>query len=335
MNYLDFDNAIKKASLITIVQGENPDGDSLGTSLALEAVLANLKKEVELYCPVNIPKYLHYFDGWDRVVTDIDPRTDLIIIVDTASNVLLSKTLEKPYHKHILETEPVFVIDHHVESEDTLSFDHTLLQKDAVAASEVLYDIFSELNYPINKVAATAMLGAIFSDSLGMTTDSVNANSFYVCSKLLECGAKPAEIEDKRREFMKKSAEILDYKADLIKRIEYYLDNKIALIHIPWEDIQKYSDQYNPSVLVLDEMRLVEDVELAVAFKTYPDGRVTGKLRSNIPISNEIAGYFGGGGHKFAAGFRTYDNYDNVVKELIEVTNKVIESYKNGTLQQS
>ena len=58
------------------------------------------------------------------------------------------------------------------------------------------------------------------------------------------------------------------------------------------EEIQKYSNQYNPSVLVLDEMRLVEGVEVACAIKTYPDGKLTGKLRSNMPVSEQIAWIF-------------------------------------------
>ena len=125
---------------------------------------------------------------------------------------------------------------------------------------------------------------------------------------------------------MKKSPDILRYKGELIGRIEYFADGKLALIHIPWEDIQAYSDQYNPSVLVLDEMRLVEGVDVAIAIKTYPDGKLTGKLRSNLPVSEQIAGYFGGGGHEYSAGFRVYEEYDTVLRELIDATHKAIEA---------
>ena len=120
---------------------------------------------------------------------------------------------------------------------------------------------------------------------------------------------------------MKKSPRILSYKADLINRIEYHLDGTLATIHIPWDDIKTYSDEYNPNVLILEEMRLVEGVKVAVAIKTYPDGKVTGKIRTDVPIADQIAGYFGGGGHPFAAGFRTYDtNYEEIRKELVKVT---------------
>ena len=124
---------------------------------------------------------------------------------------------------------------------------------------------------------------------------------------------------------MKKSPEILAYKGRLLERIEYLLEGRLALVHIPWEDIQAYSDQYNPSVLVLDEMRLVEGVDIAVAIKTYPDGKLTGKLRSNLPVSETIAGYFGGGGHPYAAGFRVYETYETTVSELVDAASKALQ----------
>ena len=99
-------------------------------------------------------------------------------------------------------------------------------------------------------------------------------------------------------------------------------------MHIPWEEIQAYSDQYNPSMLVLDEMRLVEGVEVACAIKTYPDGKLTGKLRCNTPVGEQIAGYFGGGGHPYAAGFRIYEAYEATVRELVDAADKALKNFK-------
>lgn len=314
---------IDEAKNIVIIQAENPDGDSLGSSLALDEMLTEYGKEVTTYCPVDIPKYLRYVQGWDRVDSQFDTKADLAIIVDTAADVLLTKVLETPGVRHFLETHPVLVIDHHT-TESNLSFDHTYVREDAVASSEVIYRIAQHCGWPINPQASENMLVAIMSDSLGLTTQNVNAATYQVCAGLAEHGAQNSTIEERRREFMKKSPEILAYKGELIGRIEYFLDGKLALVHIPWNEIQSYSDQYNPSMLVLDEMRLVEGVEVGVAIKTYPDGRLTGKLRSNAPVSEQIAGYFGGGGHKYAAGFRAYENYDTIVRELIEATDKAL-----------
>ncbi|MDX2776023.1 DHH family phosphoesterase [Streptomyces caniscabiei] len=325
--YNDAAKIIQDAKRIIVIQAENPDGDSLGSSLALEEILGDLGKEVVLYCPVEIPKYMRYIQGWDRVVADFDTNADLAIIVDTKADVLLTKVLETPGVRHFLESCPVLVIDHHATA-STLSFDHTLLTADAVATSEVIYELAASQKWEINQPAAENMLVAILSDSLGLTTQNVAPQTYFVAGKLTELGASVATIEARRREFMKKPQEILAYKGDLIGRIEYFLDGKLALVHIPWEDIQKYSDKYNPSVLVLDEMRLVEHVELAVAIKTYPDGKLTGKLRANIPIAEAVAGYFGGGGHEYAAGFRVHEEYDTIVSELITATDKALHDYE-------
>lgn len=321
---------INEAQKIIVIQAENPDGDSLGSSLALEEILGDLGKEVILYCPVEIPKYMRYITGWDRVVSNFDSHADLAIIVDTSADVLLTKVLETQGVRAFLETHPVLVVDHHTTG-STLSFDHTMLSDDAVATSEILYALASENNWPVNEQAAENMLTAILSDSLGLSTQNVTPNSYFVAGKLAELGALPSRIEGRRREFMKKSPEILAYKGELISRIEYLLDGKLAVVHIPWEDIQKYSDQYNPSVLVLDEMRLVEGVEIGVAIKTYPDGKITGKLRANIPIAEEIAGFFGGGGHKYASGFRAYEDYDTIVTELVSATDKALKAYEHDS----
>lgn len=321
---------INNAKKIIVIQAENPDGDSIGSSIALEEILSDLGKEVVMYCPVDVPKYLRYIKGWDRVVSDFDTSADLAIIVDTAADVLITKVLETPGVRHFLESHPVLVIDHHT-TESNLSFEHTMLSGDAVATSEVIYGLASANKWQISKQSAESMLVAIMSDSLGLTTQNVTARTFHVCSKLVELGASNSDIEERRREFMKKSPEILAYKGELIGRIEYLLDGKLALVHIPWEDIQKYSDQYNPSVLVLDEMRLVEGVDVGIALKTYPDGKITGKLRSNIPVAEMIAGYFGGGGHNYAAGFRAYESYDKIVQELIQATDKALKEYGNQT----
>jgi phosphoesterase RecJ-like protein len=321
---------INVAEKIIIIQAENPDGDSLGSALALEEILGDLGKKVILYCPVEIPKYMRYINGWDRVASQFDTTSDLAIIVDTMADVLITRVLETPGVRHFLETHPVLVIDHHA-TESNLSFPNIPLVEEAVATGEIIYDLAADAKWPINQQAAENLMIAIMSDSLGLTTQSVSPRTFFTTGKLTELGASNSEIEKRRREYMKKSADILKYKGILLERIEYFLDGKLALIRIPFEEIQEYSDQYNPSVLVLDEMRLVEGVEIGVAIKTYPDGKLTGKLRSNSPISAAVAGFFGGGGHEYAAGFRVYESIDTIIPELLTATDKALKSITDDT----
>lgn len=313
----DFIAFAQKSQHFCVIQAENPDGDSLGAALALDYLLAD--KQVSLYCPVDIPKYLHYYPDWSRVEKDFDYKAEAYIIVDTAASVLLSKLLEDPVIKNELYSKPVFVLDHH-ETPDDLDFPHEAIIDQAPSCCNVIYQIAKTAKWPISPAAADALVCGILSDTLGLSSQSVNSETFRVVAELMDLGANVADIEERRREFMKKSPRILDYKADLIKRIDYALDGKIATVHIPWEEIKLYSDEYNPNVLILEEMRLVEEVEVAVAIKTYPDGKVTGKIRTTVPIADQVAGFYGGGGHSYAAGFRTYDtSYEQIVADLVRL----------------
>lgn len=327
-------NEITGAKKIIIIQAENPDGDSLGSSLALEELLANAGKTVLLYCAIAMPKYLHYIKGWDRVDSKWAADADVAIIVDTSAEALLQQALLQPGVRHFLETHPVIVLDHHEDNDGTLPFE-TIIANDAhaVATGELIYTLAKEAGWKITPSAAESLFLAIQSDSLGLTTPSTTAKSYYTAADLVACGANPSEIEERRREYMKKSAEILSYKGELLQRIEYYLDGQLALVHIPWNEIEEYSDQYNPSVLVLDEMRMVEGVEVAVAIKTYPDGKLTGKIRVNTPVADSVAGYFGGGGHQYAAGFKVFEEYDKIVPELLTATEKALKSYGSSISQ--
>ena len=312
---------------VIIIQAENPDGDSIGTALAIEEILGDMGKETTLYCPVEIPQYLRYIDGWDRITNKFDFSADTAFIVDTSSSILLKRVLGTDGVQNFMEHHPVVVFDHHRTDGDLPFESLNLIDETAVSTGELLFKLAVEDNRTINAQAATNLFISINSDSLGLITENVTAETFRTCAKLIDLGADPAKIEVSRRELMKKSPEILEYKGRLIERIEYHLDGRLALIHIPWDEIEEYSYQYNPTMLVLDEMRLVVGVDVAIGIKTYPDEKLTGKLRSNIPVSETIAGYFGGGGHEYASGFRIYEKYDDLVPELISAVDKALKEY--------
>lgn len=234
--YNDFAAFLEGKQRLCIIQAENPDGDSLGSAIALDYILQDTDNY--LYCPVDIPKYLHYFPDWSRVEIEFDYKADGYIIVDTASTVLLSKLLEDTAIKNCLYNKPAFVIDHH-ETPDDLDFPHQAIIEPLPACANLIYKIAQENHLPINREAASAIYAAISSDTLGLVSPSVTADTMRTMAELIDLGADPAQLDEERREFMKKSPRILDYKADLIKRIDYSLDGLLATVHIPFDDIQQ------------------------------------------------------------------------------------------------
>lgn len=324
---------IDAVNTIVIIQADNPDGDSLASSLALEHILGDIGKTPVMYCGVDIPDYLKYMKGWDRVVSELPSSFDLSIVVDTGS-VNLLETLQKNGKLSWLASKPCVVLDHH-QTPSTIDFAKITHAPKAVSTTEVIYELAEENKWPISVDTAEYLAAGILSDSLGLITEDTSGRSIHIIAELVEKGVSLADLDDRRRKLQKKSPELLAYKGRLLERVEYNNDQSIAIISIPWKEIEKYSHAYNPSMLVIDEMRQVEKVSLAIAFKLYPDGRITAKLRANygFPVAAKLAEHFGGGGHKYASGFRITDGrtYEDIKKETIEVAEELLKTNAGNT----
>jgi phosphoesterase RecJ-like protein len=319
--------AVEQANHIVVVQADNPDGDSLASSLALEQILSELGKDITLYCGVDIPSYLSYMPGSDRVVNQLPNQFDLGIIVDNSSDSLLEQ-LNKTGAKSWLAARPVIIIDHHATTQ-TVSFASIVANYTAVACGEVIYELAQQLNWPLNQATKQLLAMAILSDSLGLTSGAVTARSIHIIAELVEGGVRLAELENARRETMRREPELIHYKGRLLQRVEFHADGRLASVTIPQTEIDEYSPLYNPPMLVLDDMRLAKNVALAVAFKVYKDGKITAKIRSNYGtnISDKLAEQFGGGGHAYAAGFKIQDgrSYEEIKQLFIERSAKLLD----------
>jgi len=312
---------------VVIIQADNPDGDSLGSSLALEHILGDMGKEPYLYCGVDVPSYLTYMEGWDRVSKELPKQFDASIIVDTSSNSLLEQ-LEKSGLKSLITSKPCIVIDHHA-TEATITFATIMCNYPAVATSEVIYELAQQLDWPLNVQAKSHIATAIMADSLGLVTEATSARSIHIIAELVEGGVSLTELEHDRRLLMRKSPELTHYKGELLQRVEYYADNRLAIISIPWREIEKYSHQYNPSMLVMEDMRMTTGTQVAIALKMYKDGRMTAKIRCNsdAPIAANLAEHFGGGGHAFSSGFKVQDGrpFNEIKSECIQKATELLE----------
>ncbi|HEY5806297.1 MAG TPA: DHH family phosphoesterase [Candidatus Saccharimonadales bacterium] len=314
------------AQKVLILQADNPDGDSLGSALALEQILGDMGKEPLLYCGVDMPQYLRYLPGWDRVTRDLPHEFDASVIVDTGADSLF-ENLEKSGQKGRIKTKPVIVIDHH-STEANINFAKVICNPTAVATGEVIYELARQLKWPLNHTAKEMIATAIMADSLGLVTEATSARSIHIIAELVDGGVSLADLEHARRDLMRKTPEIVHYKGELLQRVEYFSDNQVAVITIPWKEIEEYSSQYNPSMLVLDDMRMTTGTHVAIAFKTYNGSRITAKIRANqgYPIAAKLAEHFGGGGHPYASGFKTQDGrpFNEVKSECISLAFRLL-----------
>jgi phosphoesterase RecJ-like protein len=322
---------IDNSDKIVIIQADNPDADSLSSALALEQILGDLGKDIYLYCGVDLPSYLRYLPGSDRVSSELPNTFDSSIVVDTSSDSLLEQ-LQRRGQKGWLAAKPSIVLDHHA-TKATITFAEVICSHKAVSTTEVIYELARQLEWPLNSEAKNMVAIGILSDSLGLMSSSTSARSIHIVAELVEGGVDLPEIDNARRETLKRESELIHYKGQLLQRVEFYSDERIAAVTIPWDEIEKYSPIYNPSMLVLDDMRLAKNTDIAIAFKVYRDGKVTAKIRANYGrgIADKLAEHFGGGGHPYAAGFKITSgkSYETIKSDTVATATELLNRIKN------
>lgn len=313
---------IDSSQRILIMQADNPDADSLASSLALEQILGEMGRDVSLYCGIDVQSYLKYLQGWDRVSPELPSQFDLSIIVD-ASTMSLFQKLSQSGKQGWVVSKPCIVLDHHAETDNSIPFATvTLNDPQKSSTGELIYSLAKELDWPLDKTSAEFIMTAILGDTQGLSNDLAKAQTYRTMADLVDLGADRPRLEDLRRSLNKMPEEIFRYKARLIERTEFHLDGKIAIVTIPHQEIMDYSPLYNPNPLIQGEHLNTEGVLVSIGIKQYNDGKTTASIRCNpeAPIATQLAEHFGGGGHPYSSGFKILDGrpLDEIRKQSVQ-----------------
>lgn len=323
---------VEASNRIVIIQADNPDADSLGSALALELILGDMGKEPFMYCALDMPEYLKYMPGWDRVEKELPLQFDLSIIVDTSTITLLEK-LEASAQRTWMPKHPCIVLDHHADVECDIPYATVILNDSAkVSTGELIYSISKDLGWKVNVEAMELIASSILADSLGLASENTTANTYRVMAELIDGGVSRPKLEELRRALNKMMPEIFRYKGELIKRTELLNDGKLAFVSIPQNEINMYSPLYNPAPLIQGDHLQTAGVLISVVLKSYDNGRVTAAIRAGngAPIAAELAKHFNGGGHAYAAGFKIEGKPLNEVKsECIRYCGELLDKLKS------
>lgn len=318
---------IEKAKTILVIQADNPDADSLASSLALEEILSDIGKQVFLYCSIDIPSYLRYLAGWDRVFKDLPTKFDASIIVD-ASTTTLFEGLVKLNKLNSILIKPLIILDHHEVTLNKIQ-PYSVLINDINSAStgELIYLIAKQLNFEINLNAKKMIAYSILGDTQGLSNNLATSKTYRIMADMIDSGLNRAELEETRRAYSKMPEEIYRFKGELIRRTNFSLNKKIAWLQLNEDELIKYSPLYNPAPLIQNDMLMTENIQVAIVFKKYGQARLTAAIRTNpkAPIAAKLAEKFGGGGHAFAAGFKIINpTSDKIVNQIISQAEKLI-----------
>ena len=302
---------IKKSKNIVIVTHENPDGDAVGSSLAMYHALKGLKKNVDII----IPEYAKCFNelpGIDEVIKESDKVYDLAISLDVSTDKLLNVWV-----KYFREADQRIVIDHH--STNTMFGDINYVDLSAPACAQVVYMLIKHYRWKITPEIGTCIMAGIITDTGGFQYSGVSKDTFNIAAELLDVGVNISKVY--KKVFDTKTKSSFELRRIAIDRMEFLEDGKIAFTYVTNEDERKVNAGVGDYEGIVSEGRSVEGVEVSIFLHELKDGEFKISLRSNSYVNvSDVCIMFGGGGHIRAAGAKmTADPLvirDKVVNEV-------------------
>jgi phosphoesterase RecJ-like protein len=305
-------DALREHERFLVVTHENPDGDALGSQLAMTLALRSLGKDAVMYLPAGAPLPREYaFMSLSELRRDPpeDAAERVLVAVDCASE----KRIGDP---DAIGRAPLTLdIDHH--HDNTRFGDVNLVVSDASSTGEVLRDVFAELGVALTPEIAEPLYIALVTDTGRFQYSNTTPKSLRLAAELIEAGADFHDIFQQVYE----SVDIAKLKllARVLERAKVLEGGRIVVSHLLREDFREVGASEPYSEGLIDYLREVEGAELAVFVREQmgPDAHGhKGSLRASIDELDvsAIARRFGGGGHRQAAGFSSDDSLDEIIE---------------------
>ncbi|MBQ4124303.1 bifunctional oligoribonuclease/PAP phosphatase NrnA [bacterium] len=296
--YLELKNRIVEADSIVIFSHVNPDGDTLGSSLALNLMIENYfgKKADSVFVGTmpNLYSYLPEFYRFKNIEgIDKDKKYDLAIAVDVASkDRLVTATQVFNDAKYRIN------IDHHVTNIGYA--DLNIIDGDAACVGMILHRIFKEWDAPISLDIARCLYTSLMTDTGCFKYDNTSPDAFILAADLVGYGVMP--YKEYRECYETKPQSMIQFQANIVANTIFYNQGKIAFSKITRNDMSKYNAEDDYTEGIVEVLRSSKNVEVAAILKETKDGYTKVSLRSKTLDLTPIVMDFGGGGHKFSAG---------------------------------
>jgi phosphoesterase RecJ-like protein len=294
-------NLVARCRRFLLTTHMRPDGDGLGSMVALAAALRAKGKSVRLVIPSSFPSRYDFLDP-QREIAEFSPdqapslaETDAMIVIDTGTWNQLGKVGD--FMRGL--TVPKVVIDHHPTQDDLGAL--RLVDTSAEAVGRLVHEAIAALDYPLTTLAAHALFAALAMDTGWFRHRNTTAATFRLAADLTAAGAQPDELHrllfDRNRLGRVKLAGLV------MQRLTVEPSDRIAHSYILRTDYPETGAVPADSEDLVNHTLSVEGVEVGLLFLEQPAGGTKVSLRSRGKLNvGKIAEHFGGGGHAAAAG---------------------------------
>jgi phosphoesterase RecJ-like protein len=311
---------IRKSRTIAVLSHVRPDGDAIGSQLALTLSLSGLGKTVDAWNEDGLPQAFSFLSKSELVtLPPKDAKTfDLVIALDTATRDRLGTPLQA-----IKQADCWINIDHHASNPSYGALNY--LDLTAPATGQIVFELIQEQGYPLNVEIAEALFVAISTDTGSFRYRNTSAHTFEIVAELVRQGVDVARISHCLYESQPKRRVLLLH--ELLRNAHFYANDQIGTMALTLEKKKQLGIQPADTDGLIDVVRSIETVLVAILFEELENNRVRVSMRSkNTDIDvNKICGEFGGGGHPLAAGTRIRGSLGNVEKLVANrVTDEIV-----------
>lgn len=314
MNSLADVAAALRQSRNVVVSGHiMPDGDSIGSTLALGMALEKLGKKVTMISSEPVPDTYQFLPGAERVQQELPPSDyDTLVMVDCSVRDRLAKEL----HGLLKDGVTVVNIDHHATA-DTFA-DINYIDSHAAATGEIIYDLLINMEIEVDHSMALSLYTAIVTDTGSFRYEGTTPTTHRRVADLLEKGIEVARVS--KLIFEEKPLETINILKMVLPTLNVSDCGRVAWITLDWPTKELLGAKDEHTENLISYPRQIKGVEVALFFKALAPGTVKVSLRSNQYVDvNELAGNFGGGGHIRASGCQMEGDLEDIKNEVIAV----------------
>lgn len=307
--------AIEKYGRFLITAHINPEGDSLGSQLAMASLLRALNKDVMIINSDAVPEHFRFLPGADLIrgkAKVANKKFDAAIVLDCPN---LGRT--GVVRGIVKKTECVINIDHHVSNEHF--GDINWVEKQASSAGEMVYRLFKEIGVGITKEVALYLYIAILTDTGSFNYDNTSAATHEIISELLGYGIAPYDVS--KCVYENKSVRAVKLLGEALSGLEVTAGGKIAYLAVRKKDFERTKAKPMDCEDFVSFARSIKGVYVALFFredkKKANHFHVSFRSKGKVDV-NKVAAQFGGGGHRSASGCTLTGSFYDVKKKVLK-----------------
>lgn len=319
--YFEIEQAVSQHNRFLVVSHMRPDGDALGSTLALTLALQKLGKTVTAWNEDGLLEKFRWLPGGESVgKPPADPASfEVVFILDNAVKERAGTPLQ------FVAGTPIWInIDHHFSNPGY--GDINLIDAESPATGQILFELFTALKWEISSDIAENLFVAISTDTGSFQYPATTARTYEIGGELIRRGADVGRISrDLYDSYPLRRIQLL---RSLLNELLLTSDNRVASIALTEAAAREIGAIPDDNEGLIDHIRAIDSVIVAIFFEELPEGRIRLSIRSKDPqvSAAAICQHFGGGGHILAAGARVRGTLEEVRTQVLNFIDHEIRS---------